>query len=143
MTWIDYNAGMKRMIALSVAVVVGAMSLGCVERRLMITSQPAGALVFLNDQEVGRTPLEVPFTWYGVYDVRLEQEGYQTLETKQEAKRPWWEAPGPDLFAEAIPNKRVQIDWAFEMQPAVPADQVDPQQTLDFAKQLRELNRRD
>lgn len=134
---------MTRPAALCFAAVMTALSLGCVERRLMITSQPAGALVYLNDQEVGRTPLEVPFTWYGVYDVRLEREGFQTLETKREAERPWWEAPGPDLFAEAIPNKRVQIDWAFEMQPAVPADQVDPQQTLEYARQLRELNQRD
>jgi len=119
------------------------LSIGCVERRLMITSEPPGALVFLNDQEVGRTPLEVPFTWYGVYDVKLEQEGYQTLLTQLEAERPWWEAPGPDLFAEALPNRRVQIDWHLKMLPAVPASEVDPRRVLDFASQLRELNNRD
>ena len=109
----------------------------------MITSEPAGALVFLNDEEKGRTPLEVPFTWYGVYDVRLEREGYQTLQTQRKAEMPWWENPGPDLFAEAIPNKRVQIDWHLQMQPAVPAQDVDPANLIGHAKQLRELNRRD
>lgn len=109
----------------------------------MITSQPAGALVYLNDQEVGRTPLDVPFTWYGLYDVKLERDGYQTLHTQREAERPWWEAPGPDLFAEAIPNKRVEIAWHLEMQEAQPAADVDPEQVLDFARQLRELNLRD
>lgn len=116
---------------------------GCVERRLMITSEPPGALVFLNDQEAGRTPLEVPFTWYGVYDVRLEREGFVTLQTQREAEMPWWEAPGPDLFAEAVPNKRVEIAWHLEMQPAVPASEEDPALTLEHAKQLRERNRRD
>jgi len=119
------------------------LSLGCVERRLMITSEPAGALVYLNDQEVGRTPLEVPFTWYGTYAVRLEREGYKTLETQQLAERPWWEAPGPDLFAEAMPDKRVEIAWHLRMQEAEPASEIDPERVLDFAKQLRELNRRD
>ncbi len=119
------------------------LSLGCVERRLLISSEPSGALVFLNDQEVGRTPLEVPFTWYGVYDVRLERDGYTTLQTTREAQRPWWETPGPDLFAEAVPDKRVEIAWHLEMRPAEPADAVDPQRTLGNAKQLRELNRRD
>lgn len=118
-------------------------SLGCVERRLMITSEPAGALVYLNDQEVGRTPLDVPFTWYGTYDVRLEREGYQTLQTEQIAKRPWWETPGPDLFAEALPDKRVEIAWHLKMRQARPASETDPQRVLDFATQLRELNRRD
>lgn len=118
-------------------------SLGCVERRLMITSEPAGALVYLNDQEVGRTPLDVPFTWYGTYDVRLEREGYQTLQTEQIAARPWWETPGPDLFAEALPDKRVEIAWHLKMRQAPPASETDPQRVLDFATQLRELNRRD
>ncbi len=124
-------------------ILVGLMSVGCVERRLLITSEPAGALVFLNDEEVGRTPLEVPFTWYGTYDVRLEREGHQTLQTQQTAEQPWWETPGPDLFAEAVPDKRVEIAWHLEMNKAEPASETDPEQVLDFARQLRELNRRD
>ena len=127
----------------AVLVMLLMLSVGCVERRLVISSEPAGALVFLNDQEVGRTPLEVPFTWYGTYSVRLEREGYQTLETEQLAERPWWEAPGPDLFAEAVPDKRVEIAWHLKMQESVPAVDVEPDRVLDFAKQLRELNRRD
>lgn len=47
---------------------------GCIERTITITSEPSGSLVHLNDEEVGRTPLTVPFTFYGVYDVRLEHE---------------------------------------------------------------------
>lgn len=140
---IDYNAAMPRLAQLLVIASTCTLSLGCVERRLMITSEPPGALVYLNDQEVGRTPLEVPFTWYGTYDVRLEREGYQTLQTEQVAEQPWWERPGPDLFAEAIPDKRVEIAWHLEMSPAQPASETDPQRLLDFAKQLRELNRRD
>lgn len=119
------------------------LSLGCVERRLMITSEPSGALIYLNDQEVGRTPLDVPFTWYGVYDVRLEREGYVTLQTQREAQRPWWEAPGPDLFAEAVPGKRVEVAWHLEMDEAEPSGEVDPDVPLNNALQLRELNRRD
>ena len=139
----DYNAPMPRCAKLLTIVCLCMLSLGCVDRRLMISSEPAGALVYLNDQEVGRTPLEVPFTWYGIYAVRLEREGYKTLETEQLAERPWWEAPGPDLFAEAIPDKRVEIAWHLQMQTAEPASGVDPDRVLDFAKQLRELNRRD
>ncbi len=48
---------------------------GCVERLITVRSQPPGALVHLNDEEIGRTPVTVPFKFYGVYDVRLEHEG--------------------------------------------------------------------
>lgn len=116
---------------------------GCVERRLMVTSEPSGALVFLNEEEKGRTPLEVPFTWYGTYEVRLEREGYRTLHTQRVAERPWWETPGPDLVAEALPNREVEIAWHLQMVPQVPADQVDQDALIGHARQLRETNRRD
>ncbi len=47
---------------------------GCVERTISISSEPSGALVHLNDEEVGRTPLTVPFTFYGTYSVRVTHE---------------------------------------------------------------------
>lgn len=138
----DYNASMSRYAFAAVLVWVSLGSLGCVERRLLITSEPTGALVYLNDQEVGRTPLEVPFTWYGTYDVRLEAKGYRTLETQQLAEQPWWELPGPDLIAEAIPGKRVEIAWHLKMDQAQPASETEPERVLEYANQLRELNRR-
>lgn len=107
---------------------------GCVERTVSITSDPAGALVWLNDEEVGRTPLTVPFTFYGTYDVRLERDGYKPLWTKAEAKAPWWEAPGPDLVAEAVPNGKSQQQWHFVMQKDTG---VDEDKLIDRAKQLR------
>jgi len=134
---------MNRTAALFGVLAMIGLSLGCVERRLMITSEPSGALVYLNDEEAGRTPLEVPFTWYGTYDVRAEHEGFQTLHTQREAVRPWWEAPGPDLFAEALPDREVDIAWHLEMQAAQPASETDPQDVVNHARQLRELNQRD
>jgi len=93
----------------------------CVQRRITITSTPPGALVHLNDQEVGRTPLEVPFTFYGTYDVRLDADGRPPLWTTAKAKQPWWEYPGPDLIAELIPNSTSRVNWDFTLPPADPA----------------------
>jgi hypothetical protein len=87
---------------------------------ITVTSQPSGALVHLNDQEVGRTPLTVPFLFYGTYDVRLELEGYKPLWTSQRAKGPWWEAPGPDLAAEVV-GAESTFAWHFELQ-ALPSE---------------------
>lgn len=109
---------------------------GCVERTISITSEPSGALVFLNNEEVGRTPLRVPFTFYGVYDVRLEQEGYAPLHTEAETKAPWWEVPGPDLVAELVSDDEVLIAWHFDMLPeGAPEDEP----LIDRARQMRAL----
>ena len=129
--------------AIALALLAALPLPGCVRRKMLITSEPAGALVYRNDQEVGRTPLEVPFTWYGTYDIRLEKAGYQPLWTTAQAKAPWWDRPGPDLLAEAGPDRVVEIHWHFTMDPATPADQVDPDVLLDHARQMRALNQRD
>ena len=96
---------------------------GCVQRTISITSSPSGALVHLNDEEVGRTPLQVPYTFYGTYDVRLEKDGHHPLWTKQKTKAPWWEAPGPDLLAEMIPNNKVEQNWHFDLETVSPAEE--------------------
>jgi len=115
---------------------------GCgVQRELHITSDPSGALVYLNDQEVGRTPLVVPFKFYGKYDVRMEAEGYEPLLTIENAEAPWWENPGPDLVAEAVPGAKSIIEWHFEMQPQVPIAEQDTDALLDRARQMQALTR--
>jgi len=59
-------------ILFTVALVAVSLGfVGCVERKLTIGSEPSGALVTLNDVEIGRTPVTVPFTWYGDYDIVL------------------------------------------------------------------------
>lgn len=112
-------------------------AVGCgTQRTIRITSDPSGALVHLNDVEVGRTPVTVPFTFYGTYDVRLEAPGYQPLWTKHKAQAPLWEYPGPDLLGEAV-GADSRLAWHFEMTPAVPAAEYDAAKLLDHARQMR------
>lgn len=126
---------MKRRLFLLACLSIASLLGGCIQRTITIESTPPGALVHLNDVEVGRTPVTVPFTFYGVYDVRLERDGYQTLSTSTKAQAPWWEAPGPDLAAEALPGEqRVDLKWHYELQPAEPMDE---SVLIDHAKQLR------
>jgi hypothetical protein len=82
----------------------GAAALaGCVEREMKITSEPTGALVFVSDREVGRTPVTLPFTWYGDYEVLLRLEGHQTLRANAPINPPWYEVPPLDLFSQMAP----------------------------------------
>src|SRR5438477_396020 len=113
---------MRRAILLVACLAAGVLT-GCVERTISVTSEPSGALVYLNDEEVGRTPLKVPFNFYGVYGVRLEKEGYKPLITKANTDMPWWELPGPDLVAEAIPGNKTAQHFHFTMERPAPEDQ--------------------
>jgi len=76
---------------------------GCVDRELTITSEPPGALVFVLDQEVGRTPVKMPFTWYGDYEVVLRMDGYETIKTHARLDAPIYEIVPFDLLSELAP----------------------------------------
>lgn len=129
--------GISALLSIAAMVALG----GCIQRTLVVDSEPQGALVYLNDVEVGRTPTRVPFTFYGVYDVRLAKEGYQTLQTSAEASPPWYDTLGPDLFAEMAPwTEEVVIEWKFELQEARPVTEAE---VLDHARQLRALLKRE
>ncbi len=137
-----YNPAMRVPFAvLAPLFALPLLSAGCVTRTLTITSEPSGALVYLNEREVGRTPLTCGFTFYGVYDVRLEKDGFQALWTKASAPQPWWEYPVVDLVAEVTGPKHVNVDWHFKLAAQVPAKMRDPAEVAARARAMREINR--
>jgi hypothetical protein len=106
------------MSIVGVVLAVLVASSGCVRRTITITTEPAGTLVWLNDREVGRTPVEVDFKHYGTYDVRLELRGYEPMMTSGRANPPWWDHVGLDLFAELTPaDLESHIEWHYVMMP--------------------------
>src|SRR5262249_32481453 len=63
---------------------------GCLERRIRVITDPPGATVWLNDTEIGRSPTDTSFTFFGAYDVRVAKPGYETLNTTKKAVAPWY-----------------------------------------------------
>lgn len=109
---------MKRNVLLVMCLSTAALT-GCMQRTIHISSEPSGAQVFLNDVEVGRTPVEVGFTYFGTYDVRLRREGYEPLITSAKTDAPMHEWPGIDLLAMAWPQgTETVIRWHFTMEPS-------------------------
>jgi hypothetical protein len=109
---------MSRMSIVGVVLAVLAASGGCVRRTITITTEPQGTLVWLNDREVGRTPVEVDFKHYGTYDVRLERQGYEPMMTSGRANAPWWDTVGLDLLAElTLADLESRIEWHYVMTP--------------------------
>lgn len=97
------HIGRRFLTAAAVAALLGGGGLalhGCVERKLILRSEPTGARVVLNGDEVGMTPLETHFTTYGVYDVVLSAPNCARLRTTVEVKPPWYETLPLDFFFE-------------------------------------------
>jgi len=121
------------------AIVVSIIALttlaGCVERKLTINTEPQGALVVLNDEEIGESPVTVNFNWYGDYCVRISREGYETLDTHRQLKGPWYDYFPFDFFAQIVnPNRIVDsYEWTFELSPR---QQISPEELIEKALEL-------
>jgi hypothetical protein len=109
---------------------------GCVERELTINTQPQGAVVTLNDEEIGASPVTASFNWYGDYCVRVSKEGYETLNTHRELKGPWYDSFPFDFFAQIVSGKRKvdKYEWTFTLEEKKPTN---PQVLVEKAQQLR------
>jgi len=109
---------------------------GCVERRLTINTQPRGALVLLNDEEIGTSPVTVSFNWYGDYNVAIRKEGFETLKTHRKLKGPWYDKFPFDFFAQIVNPKKIidTYQWTFEL---TPKQQINRQELIQNAQELK------
>jgi hypothetical protein len=123
------------MIAL--VVVAAMLSTGSVRRRLAVRSNPPGAMVFVDNQQIGTTPCSVDFTYYGTREIRLIKPGYETLTVNQPIPTPWYQIPGIDFFSDnLVPTKILDHRTvSFDLAPQVI---VPTEQLLDRANQLRQ-----
>jgi len=110
---------------------------GCVERIMKIDSDPQGARVFINDEEVGVTPAQVAFLWYGDYDIILRKEGYQTLKTHQRLTAPWYQYPPLDFVAECLVPKTIRDVRVLPTYALEPASTPLPRDVVQRAVELR------
>jgi hypothetical protein len=123
------------LIPLCAMLLTLAVGGGCVRRTLTVTTDPPGALVFLNGVEAGRTPMERDFVYYGTYDVVLRKEGYETLKAQGKVIAPWWQWVPIDLFAELFPLHDQQT-LTYTLYPVGPGA-TDPQKMLGRAEAMR------
>ena len=101
---------------------------GCVQRRMTIRSNPPGALVYVDDYQIGTTPVSADFIYYGTRKIRLVKDGYETLTVRQPFPLPWYQVFPLDFVTEnvwpgEIRDERV-VDLAMAPMAATPAEEV-------------------
>jgi len=106
----------KLLFLLCVLLVVVA---GCVERKLTINTNPAGAQVFLNDEEIGVSPVTASFNWYGDYNITIRKQGCETLQTHRKLQAPWYDLFPFDFLTQILYPGRIvdSYEWSFDLKP--------------------------
>jgi len=117
-------SSLSTMFCVSVLLV----SIGCVQRRMTVRSNPPGALVYVDDYQIGTTPVSTDFVYYGTRKIRLIKDGYDTLTVQQPFPVPWYEVFPLDFVTEnlwpwEIRDERV-VDLAMVPAGTVPAEAV-------------------
>jgi hypothetical protein len=103
------------------AILLLLLPIGCVQRTLTVVTDPPGAVVYLNDREMGRTPFTHAFLWYGNYDVLIRKDGWQTLKTFAVVNAPLWQFVPLDAVTDFLPLQDHQT-ISFKLKPDAPTD---------------------
>jgi len=104
------RAGTAAALALSAACLPA-----CVERKMVIRSDPPGALITLDGVETDLvTPAEIPFDFGGTRAVMLTAPGRKVLETTAKLEDPWFTYFPLDVGAEFLWPGTIEDVQAFD-----------------------------
>ena len=112
------------------------LTTGCVRRRMTVRSNPPGAHVWIDDQEIGTTPVSTPFTYYGTRRIRLEKDGFETIVVNQPFDAPWYQIPPLDFVSESLVPNELRDERVIDFE-LVPKATVSVNEVLGNAEQLR------
>jgi hypothetical protein len=121
------------------ALLIAALAIpavGCVRRRLNVRTNPPGALVYVDNQQIGTTPCSVDFTYYGTREIRLVKPGFETLTVNQPIPTPWYEYIPLDFVSENLVPTKIRDNRTVTYDLA-PQAIVPTQQLVDRGNQLR------
>lgn len=129
-----------RITLLALIAMQAVVATGCVRRRLTVRTNPPGAQVFVDDQEIGTTPCSSAFVYYGTRKITVMKDGYRTETIFQKIPPPWYEVPPLDIFVENLVPREIRDERVVDVQ-LVPQELVPQQKLLDRAAALRDSAR--
>jgi hypothetical protein len=126
-----------RLVFLVLLAVSWFCASGCVRRRLTVRTNPPGAQVFVDDQEIGTTPCSASFVYYGTRKLTVMKDGYRTETIFQKIPAPWYEIPPLDFIVENLIPRETRDERIVDVQ-LVPEELVPQQKLIDRAQFLRD-----
>lgn len=124
-------------LSLAAAILVAAGS-GCVSRRFTVISDPPGALVEVDGQRIGVTPVSMDFIYYGTRNITLSKPGYQTLAVEQPQRKPWYQVFPLEFFSDnfALTHITDRHVFNYRMTPSSP-DSENPGTLVERGRNFR------
>ena len=126
-----------RVASLLALAILASCQTGCVRRRMTVRSNPPGAKVYVDDVEIGTTPVSTNFTYYASRKITLIKDGYRTETTYHRMLPPWYELPGVDFFSENLYPRELRDERVVDFQ-LVPQENVPLGELLNRAEALRD-----
>ncbi len=127
----------SRLVRITLLVALALSLVGCVRRRLTVRSNPPGAVVYVDNQQIGTTPCSVDFTYYGTREIRLVKPGYETLAVTQPIPTPWYQYPGIDFISENLTPYKIRDNRTVSYDMA-PQRMAAPDEIIARGEQLRQ-----
>lgn len=113
-----------------------ATQTACVRKRVTIISNPPGAQVFVDNREIGTTPVSTSYVYYATRSIRLQKDGYESLTVQRNFEPPWYEYPPLDLFSESFVPLELRDERVIEFQ-LIPLQKVPTETIRQRADTLR------
>ena len=122
------NRPQAKSILLLLMLGLTLLNFGCVRRRMTIRSNPPGAMVYIDDQQIGQTPVSTSFTYYGTRKITLVRDGFETTTVKHTIDAPWYQVPPLDFVSENLTVREIRdervLDFTLVPQQMVPSEQL-------------------
>ena len=110
---------------------------GCVHRRMTIHSDPPGAMVMLDGESIGYTPVSRDFTYYGTRELTLIKDGYETMTVNQEIRTPWYQWYPLDIITDNFLPQKLRDRRSFSYQLKRRSPYESTQNLIERGKSLR------
>lgn len=122
------RSGFARTAWAMVALMLCVWQCGCVQRRMTVRTNPPGALLYVDDYEIGVTPISTNFTYYGTRKIKLVKDGFETLTVMQSFPPPWYDFFPIDFVSENLVPGEIRdqrtLDFQLKPQVMIPSDQL-------------------
>jgi hypothetical protein len=137
------NRHLKRRLLLAAFVGPLCLGAGCVERLLQVRSAPPGARVYLNGEEIGQTPCDHPFSFYGTVDVTVRAPGYLSQRQLVSLSPPWYQFFPMDFVTDVLVPLTIQDlhRVSVELRESSPSEG-DPEARRDLDRRAEEMRAR-
>jgi hypothetical protein len=104
---------------------------------MTVRTFPPGAQVFVDDQEIGITPVSASFVYYGTRKITVMKDGYRTETLFHTFSPPWYQIPPLDFVSENLVPREIRDERIVDVQ-LVPEEVVSQQKLVERAQSLRD-----